>query len=305
MFGKTKQGKQRYKCLECNKTFVWKRPYNKKYKEQHWFKLWVTEGFSVRQISKISGYSEFKIKQIKNYWLSKKPEKCCSNIVLSQVKYLAFDGTYFHKNGCLITLIDTQNKNHIYYEYVNKENYLSVLIMCKYLKEKGLKPKAITVDGHPQVIKAVKELWSNILIQRCLFHIKLQGQMWLRQYPKTEAGKALKTLLSGLTKVKDKDSQNSWIKCYKQWHNRYQKEILSLSKNSIAAKDLKRTMSLINNALPNMFHYVKDQKIASTTNMLENFFSRLKQHYRNHRGISEAHKIAYLQWFCYFKNHPK
>jgi hypothetical protein len=303
LFGKTKQDKQRYQCLNCKKTFVWKKPYNKKYKEQHWFKLWITEGYSVRQLVNISGNSKTKIFRIINYWLSKKPK--CSKIDLSQVKYLAFDGTYFHKDGCLIVLFDIINKKYLYYEYVKKENYVSVIKMCQYLNINGLNPIAITVDGHQEVIKALKEIWPKILVQRCLFHIRLQGQMWLRKTPRTEAGKALKTVLSELMIVKNNDLKNIWINKYFVWHEKYRQEILSLAKTSIAAKDLRRAMSLINNALPDMFHFLKDQKIASTTNLLENFFSILKQHYRNHRGITESHKIAYLKWFCYYKNQAK
>jgi len=223
-------------------------------------------------------------------------------IDLSQVKYLAFDGTYFHKNGCLIVLFDIITKKYIYYEYVRKENYLSVLAMCQTLKANGLNSHSITVDGHPQVIRAFKEIWPDILIQRCLFHIRLQGQMWLRKYPRTEAGKALRKVLSELMNVKNNDSQNVWINKYFDWHEKYYKEILSLAKTSIAATDLRRTMSLINNALPDMFHFIKDQKIASTTNLLESYFSRLKHNYRSHRGLKEQNKIAYLKWFCYFKN---
>lgn len=218
------------------------------------------------------------------------------------MKYLAFDGTYFHKNGCLIVLFDIITKKYIYYEYVRKENYLSVLAMCQTLKANGLNSHSITVDGHPQVIRAFKEIWPDILIQRCLFHIRLQGQMWLRKYPRTEAGKALRKVLSELMNVKNNDSQNVWINKYFDWHEKYYKEILSLAKTSIAATDLRRTMSLINNALPDMFHFIKDQKIASTTNLLESYFSRLKHNYRSHRGLKEQNKIAYLKWFCYFKN---
>ncbi|MFC1485239.1 transposase [bacterium] len=226
-------------------------------------------------------------------------------IDLSQVKYLAFDGTYFHKTGCLIVLMDTETKKYICYEYVKKENDSSVLEMCQKLKHKGLKPKAITVDGHPQVIRAFRQIWPNILVQRCLFHIKLQGQMWLRTYPKTEAGKALKLILSKLMNVKDNESKNIWIHSYEIWHKKYHKKILRLSKTSIASKDLRRAMSLINNALPDIFHFIKDQKIASTTNLLENYFSQLKHQYRCHRGLTKIHKIAYLKWFCYFKNQAK
>jgi len=61
-------------------------------------------------------------------------------------------------------------------------------------------------------------------------------------------------------------------------------------------------MGLINNALPNMFHYLTDQNIAYTTNLLESFYSRLKADFYRHRGLSEAHKINYLHWYCYLKN---
>jgi len=105
--------------------------------------------------------------------------------------------------------------------------------------------------------------------------------------------------------VDNYDQQIFWIKTYNMWHKKYQHEILSLVNTSIAAKDLKRTMSLINNALPDMFHFIKDQKIASTSNLLENYFSKLKYQYRCHNGLTEIHKIAYLKWFCYYKNHPK
>ena len=177
--------------------------------------------------------------------------------------------------------------------------------MCQNLKTNGLNPKSITVDGHPQVIRAFKEIWTNILVQRCLFHIRLQGQMWLRKYPKTDAEKALKTILSELMNVKNNDSKNVWINKYFAWQKKYRQEILSLAKTSIAATDLRRAMSLINNAIPDMFHFLKDQKIVSTTNLLENYFSILKQHYRNHRGLTESHKVAYLKWFCHYKNQPK
>lgn len=303
MFGKSSNNKQRFKCQLCHKTFIWKELKNKKNKEQHWFKVWINEGYCVRQISQISGYSVEKIKLIKNYWLSQEPK--CLKIDLSKVKYLAFDGTYFHKDGCLIVLFDIINKKYLYYEYVKKENYFSVLEMCKNLKANGLNPIAITVDGHQQVIRAFCETWGNIIVQRCLFHIRLQGQMWLRKNPRTDAGKFLKAILSELMNVKNNDKKNNWINRYFAWQEKYRQEILSLSKTSIAATDLRRAMSLINNALPDMFHFIKDQKIASTTNLLENYFSQLKHKYRSHRGLKEPHKIAYLKWFCYYKNQAK
>jgi len=76
----------------------------------------------------------------------------------------------------------------------------------------------------------------------------------------------------------------------------------SLPKDKIAFKDLKRTIVLINNALPDMFYYLKEPIIPATTNMLESFYSRLKADYRRHRGLSQKHKIQYLKWYCFLKN---
>jgi len=63
---------------------------NKVLKEKHWFKLWVCEGYSIRQLSHISGHSQFKLKQIKNYWLSKEPPALL-NINYNEIKYLLID----------------------------------------------------------------------------------------------------------------------------------------------------------------------------------------------------------------------
>ena len=81
-----------------------------------------------------------------------------------------------------------------------------------------------------------------------------------------------------------------------------QRFIMNLQKSTIAFKDLQRTVVLISNALPDMFRYLTDQHIHSTTNALEGFHSRLKTDYQRHRGLIRKHRINYIQWYCYFKN---
>jgi len=66
--------------------------------------------------------------------------------------------------------------------------------------------------------------------------------------------------------------------------------------------DLQRTRSLVLHALPNMFHYLDNKCIAATTNKLEGYFSRLKEIYRKHRGLSKNHRQNYFAWYINFKN---
>ncbi|MCI0804942.1 MAG: hypothetical protein J4N96_10900, partial [Chloroflexi bacterium] len=50
--------------------------------------------------------------------------------------------------------------------------------------------------------------------------------------------------------------------------------------------DIKRARSMLRYALPDMFHYLDDQHIPTTTNGLKGTSSGLKSHYRQNRGLS-------------------
>ena len=297
--GKTRSGTQRFYCHACHKKFIWHRPDVSRQKEQAWFKLWVTESFSIRQLSKISGHSKSKLERIKNYWLNQLPP---SRLDYSQYKYVLFDGTYFHKNGCLILLMDALTQRIIMNAYVATESYKTVHPMLIQLNALGLRPQALILDGHRMVIRAIREAWGTVIIQRCLYHIQREGLRWLRTYPKTEAAKELQKLLRYLPKIKDIERKNLFLCNYANWIDTYKKFVSTLPSSTVACKDLKRTMALIANAIPDMFHYLDDSNIHSTTNCLESFFSRLKADFRRHRGLSETHKKSYLRWYCYFKN---
>ncbi len=54
-------------------------------------------------------------------------------------------------------------------------------------------------------------------------------------------------------------------------------------------------------ALPDMFYYLDDPAISSSTNGLEGYFSRLKGHYRQHRGLSRQKLNNYFSWYLFFK----
>jgi hypothetical protein len=284
--------------LNCKKSFIWKRVYNKKYREKHWFNLWVKEGYSIRQLAYYSKHSHSKLKRIINYWIAQDPPATNSYI---EYKYIELDGTYFHKNGCLICIIDVMSKKIIDTVYVKKENYKNTYPWLKELSRKGLYPKYIALDGERSVIQAVKDVWPEITIQRCLYHIQREGLRWLRTYPKTQAGKDLRVILGSLCAIRTEEEKNEFIILFKQWDLKYRDRIRKLPTSDIGSKDLKKTIRLVQNALPNMFKYLKDKNIPSTTNLLEGFYSQLKSDYLRHRGLTEEKKRQYLKWYCYLK----
>jgi transposase-like protein len=186
--------------------------------------------------------------------------------------------------------------------YAKKEGYKNVYAWFSKLNKEGLAPLYITMDGERSVIRAINEVWPHTKIQRCLYHIQREGMRWLRTYPKTQAGRDLRRLLKTLCRINSFKERNEFIASYVAWLNQYREFVLSLPRKEVAFKDLKKTMALVYNALPDMFRYLNDSKITKTTNTLESFYSRLKADYRKHRGLTEKHKISYLNWYCYFKN---
>jgi transposase-like protein len=202
----------------------------------------------------------------------------------------------------MLNLMDANNQKIIAHRYIKKESFKEAYPWFMGLEQQGLNPLFITTDGHQSILRAMRLVWPQVRLQRCLYHIQHEGMRWLRSYPKTEAGKDLRTILSGLSKIKTNQERDYFIKSYREWLNKYQRLVLSLPRTTVACKDLQRTIVLINNALPDMFYYLEDPNIHSTTNALEGFHSRLKADYQRHRGLSKEHRISYLNWYCYFKN---
>jgi transposase-like protein len=247
----------------------------------------------------LSGYSHSKLKEIIELWLHQEPKE---QLDYRSFKYIIIDATYFHKDGCLMNLMDAKTQEIIAHIYVRKESFVDAYPWFENLKRRGLDPLFITTDGEQSIIRAVNMIWPLAKTQRCLYHIQREGMRWLRTYPKTQAGKELRDILSKLSWIKSIKERDCFIATYNHWLVKYKDFVKSLPNSTVAFKDLKRTMVLINKALPNMFHYLIDLQVHATTNALEGFHSRLKTDYQRHRGLTKQHRIQYIHWYCYFKN---
>ncbi len=190
----------------------------------------------------------------------------------------------------------------IAHRYVKKESFVEVYPWFSHLRHQGLCPSYITTDGEQSVLRAMRLVWPQARLQRCLYHIQHEGLRWLRTQPKTEAGRRLRAILSQLSRVKTVQERDTFWEDYGDWLQQYQDYVQSLPRTTIAYKDLQRTIVLINNALPDLFYYLEDSQIQATTNALEGFHSRLKSDYQRHRGLNKNHRIGFIDWYCFFHN---
>jgi transposase-like protein len=233
-------------------------------------------------------------------WLNRKPEK--NNFDYDKIKYLIFDGTYFKHENCLMAVINDADGKIVNHKYCTRENYAFAYSIFNELKESGVSPRAITIDGNTSVIRAIKTVWPDITIQRCLAHIQRQGLSWLRRNPKLPASLHLRTILLSVTKIKNEKDKNSFVDQFNKWEKKFGDHVRHLPSGHKVFGDLQRTRSLIIHGLADMFHYLEDGNIPATTNRIEGYFSRLKIIYRQHRGMSKKHRQNFFSWYIYFKN---
>jgi len=293
-------GRQRWFCHSCQKSFHWSNKANKQQRERIWFKKWMIEGYAVRQLSQQSHYSSAKLYRIVNFWLSSPPAS--DNSSLAKHRFLIFDGTFLHRPISIATLMDALGHTIIHGQYgVSENSEPQLLTFFKPFKERHLCPKSCTIDGNPQVIRVLKKLWPKIIIQRCLVHIQRQGLMWCRRNPKRTEAKRLRNIFLQVSNIRTSRDKNCFLKQASLWEQQYGKKIKEQPETGKVFSDIKRARSMLLKALPNMFHYLDNPHIPATTNGLEGYFSRLKAHYRNHRGLQRAKRNNYFNWYFYLR----
>ena len=191
-----------------------------------------------------------------------------------------------HQRVGVVALMDGETKKVIAGRYgvsENSERQLRSFFMP--LIKRGLNPVSFTVDGSPQAMKVIRELWPGIIIQRCLVHIQRQGLVWCRNYPKTTTARRLRDIFLHVTKIKTKEQRDQFLEKVIEWEQKYGRDVMIRPEKGWVFSDLKRARSMLIKALPYMFGFLDDQRIPFSTNGLESYFSRLKRHYRQHRGL--------------------
>lgn len=169
------------------------------------------------------------------------------------------------------------------------------------LKDMGLDPISCTTDGNPQVIQTFRNLWPDITLQRCMVHIQRQGLMWCRQKPTRIDANALRNIFLKVPFIDSTSQRDQFIEEVWKWEQEYGHSIAYSTDPSKVVEGLKKARSMLANALPSMFHYLDNVSIPKTTNSLEGYFSRVKGHYRNHRGLSKEKLNNYFTWYFFFR----
>lgn len=222
-----------------------------------------------------------------------------NNTALSAYRYLILDGTFLDQRKGVFAVMDAKHRSVIHAAPDMAEGPAHLHPFCSTLLQRGLLPISATVDGNPHLMRILRLLWPEILIQRCLVHIQRQGLSWCRQYPKRTDAKRLRVLFLKIMSIHDRAGRDRFLCQIRTWERRYGRHIAQSQEKGWVFSDLKRARSMLLTALPDMFRYLNDPLIPTSTNALEGYFARLKQRYRQHRGLARRHRQAYFHWYLH------
>lgn len=217
---------------------------------------------------------------------------------------LIIDGFFLNKN-CVV-LIARIIKKVVGWKFCERENYLNWFNFLSSLKGQ---PLSVTCDGQKGMIKAIREVFPQTLIQRCIFHLLLRTRQLLTLNPKSLAGKQLNNLIKRIPKISTNQDLSNLIKEYKYFNlyfNDFLKEkTFNSNTNYLNKRKWFYTHSNIRSAnyqlrhnLPYFFRFLTHPSIPKTTNTLEGGInSVLQELLHRHRGLLLDKQIYLVKTF--------
>jgi hypothetical protein len=273
-----------------------------------WFTQWVIGRQTLEQLSKPSGYSVRTLKRYFHKYLNKPP---VLSVYPSERVNLLIDGTYFSNDLCLILYRDNTIKFTQLYRLSTGEWYEELKEDLENLLALQVDIESITCDGHKALLKAIREVCPDVIVQRCLVHIQRMCRTWLTMKPKTIVGAELRSIVSRLHTVKTAADRDYWLANLVKWEGRHRDFLNEKSYHPITKrywykhKLVRRSFHVIKKALPSMFQYLDNERVPKSTNGIESFFGHLKGHLAVHRGLSSRNRKNFIRWYLHLKNAPR
>ena len=313
--GKTSAGRQRWRCRTCKATFT---RVNNDAVQAKWFRLfisWLTSSNSLAATAKTCDVSPRTLqRRFTPFWLIQPPRSVDKQRIYDQI---FIDGTYFNTK-CLVVAADS---NHVInWFWCTKETSWSYMRLLDPLAP----PQLVTCDGDAGGLKALRQLWPNTPVQRCIVHVKRNIQRATGLYPTSAMGKALQRLSFELLAVDNLDKAAEWTVKLQQFGTVFSTQLKArtyvkdvpfdqIPKSKRRNKkwwythythrgiylQLKK-MSQQGHLFAYLTKAKQDQRLERTTNKLEGAVnSQIKKLMHTHRGLRDEQQRIACDWWLY------
>lgn len=205
------------------------------------------------------------------------------------------DTTYFGRNWGVVVLMNKADGKKLWRKYVKNEKLLDYQEGIDFIQAKDYQVSGLVCDG----LKGIFKQFSQFPVQMCQRHQIDIVRRYLTRNPKLQAGKELYFLIKNITKL----SKNEFVMLFEQWTEKWNDFLKERTEDELTGKShfthkkLRNAYLSIKNNLPYLFVFEKVSGMPNTNNALEGSFTALKNHLRNHNGMSKENRKRFIDEF--------
>lgn len=280
---------QRYKCKNCNHTFV-----NQSRSKQKWvIEAYKDYSFGKQTLIQLQKKYQKSIPTIRKYFDQHYP--FTGEIKpITEAMNLIFDATFFGRGyGILVFRADGKN---IYWKQVESEKIEHFHSSFQLFDDASYTFKSFTIDGRRGVIQFLKTRYPQIPIQLCQFHQVMTVTRYNTKKPKTACGQALRTLMFTLTQT-DKIRFTADFLHFKETYKAFLSE--RNDQGEYKHQRLRSAVRSIQINLPYLFTWkdYPELNIPNTTNSCDGSFGHWKRKIKIHCGLKQHRKEKMIYFF--------
>lgn len=300
--GRTKAGVQRWRCRACGASAVHR--IDSSAKQLKAFLKWLMGKGSLKEQGCSKATFERRAKRFWGLW----PLPSFTGEVYDT---LFVDGIHISRR--LVVLIACTKEHVIAWHLVTSECSSSwAALMLKVAA-----PTMVVTDGGSGFKKAVRAIWPDARVQRCLVHVKRQVVRKTTMNPKLECGRELLEIAKALPKVKDADAAARWMADYATWCAKWELFLreftLKDGRKQYVHERLRSARHSLNGLARDktLFTFIEMQEARggigdATNNVIEggvNAWIRLML--QHHRGLTTMRRAKAAFWWCYLHSEFK
>jgi len=303
-WGRTPSGRQRFRCPSCGGTGIRKRPDNRTRHDGDAFGKWILGKATLAETAKAEGVSvRTLIRRFAPFWdgppAPRKPRPA---------DVLVLDATYVEPRRMMAFIAgNPRDSSPVGWAFSERESRASWTAFLSGLSRDGIRPSFVVCDAQRGLLCAIRAVWPDALVQRCVIHVHRQARTWLTNSPKTRAGREMSAIVDALLDVRSKRKKRRWIRSFRSWcarHERFLKERTLATDGRgrrrwwYTHRKLRAVRSLVGNAIPDLFRHIGRPEVPRTSNHIEGGVnSRIKELMRCHRGLDVRKKKSLVAWY--------
>lgn len=282
----TQDGIQRYQCNDCGKKFRSKRN-QKRIADTLWDKYTHRKQTLAELVAEYGKSHVWIRKQLDAHRMTLPSIEPCATVLVA-------DTTFWGRQyGVMVFRSWTLRKN-IWWGEVASERVAHYHYARKILEERGWSFTSAVVDGR----RGLANVFKDIPVQVCQFHQVQTVTKYLTRRPKTDAGKALRTLALTLT-TSDEITFTRALELYEKTWVHFLNEktlVLGLKRPQYTHKNVRSALRSLKTNLSNLFTYQRYPAlgIPNTTNTIDGYFASVKKKTAAHHGLRRDRRFRVI-----------